>query len=221
MDGDTDSLIQATLRDSFANFTLLTVAHRLHTVLDYDKILVMSEGSVAEYGTAQELLNDSNSLFYDMAMKAGIVSADSTAKNRLLQSETIPHICATYKFYRRIKDAPRKPRRGATSHEERLAIVAAVADNPRCSAQDIKVNFGLKASKSTVKRRLHQAGLKSRTAEQKVLLRTANKDKRLQFAQRHAGWIEQDWKKVVFTDESSFTTSWDQKTRIRRPDCTL
>ncbi|KAH6921573.1 hypothetical protein HPB50_002467 [Hyalomma asiaticum] len=118
-------------------------------------------------------------------------------------------------------DAPRKPRRGATSHEERLAIVAAVADNPRCSAQEIKVNFGLKASKSTVKRRLYQAGLKSRTAEQKVLLRTANKDKRLQFAQRHAGWIEQDWKKVIFTDESSFTTSWDQKTRIRRPDCTL
>ncbi|KAH6928445.1 hypothetical protein HPB50_016592 [Hyalomma asiaticum] len=66
-----------------------------------------------------------------------------------------------------------------------------------------------------------QTGLKSRTAEQKVLLRTANKDKRLQFAQRHAGWIEQDWKKVIFTDESSFTTSWDQKTRIRRPDCTL
>ncbi|KAH6922984.1 hypothetical protein HPB50_020409 [Hyalomma asiaticum] len=98
MDGDTDSLIQATLRDSFANFTLLTVAHRLHTVLDYDKILVMSEGSVAEYGTAQELLNDSNSLFYDMAMKAGIVSADSTAKNRLLQSETIPHICASQHF---------------------------------------------------------------------------------------------------------------------------
>ncbi|KAH6926311.1 hypothetical protein HPB50_016626 [Hyalomma asiaticum] len=130
-------------------------------------------------------------------------------------------IIQAYKFYRRIKDAPRKPRRGATSHEERLAIVAAVADNPRCSAQEIKVNFGLKASKSTVKRRLYQAGLKSRTAEQKVLLRTANKDKRLQFAQRHAGWIEQDWKKVIFTDESSFTTSWDQKTRIRRPDCTL
>ncbi|KAH6930543.1 hypothetical protein HPB50_014670 [Hyalomma asiaticum] len=77
------------------------------------------------------------------------------------------------------------------------------------------------ASKSTVKRRLYQAGLKSRTAEQKVLLRTASKDKQLQFAQRHAGWIEQDWKKVIFTDESSFTTSWDQKTRIRRPDCTL
>ncbi|KAH6947152.1 hypothetical protein HPB50_017225 [Hyalomma asiaticum] len=128
-------------------------------------------------------------------------------------------IVQAYKFDRRIKDAPRKLRRGATSHEEGLAIVAAVADNPRCSAQEIKVNLGLKASKSTVKRR--QAGLKSRTAEQKVLLRTDNKDKRLQFAQRHAGSIEQDWKKVMFTDESTFTTCWEQKTRIRRPDCTL
>ncbi|KAL1448009.1 hypothetical protein MTO96_028294 [Rhipicephalus appendiculatus] len=62
--------------------------------------------------------------------------------------------------------------------------------------------------------RLYQTGMKSRTAAQKVLLRTANKDKRLQFAQRHAGWIQQDWKKVIFTDDSTFTTCWDQKTRI-------
>ncbi|KAH9364179.1 hypothetical protein HPB48_022000 [Haemaphysalis longicornis] len=37
MDGDTDQLIQATLRDSFSQCTLLTIAHRLHTVLDYDR----------------------------------------------------------------------------------------------------------------------------------------------------------------------------------------
>ncbi|KAH9375057.1 hypothetical protein HPB48_009878 [Haemaphysalis longicornis] len=37
MDGDTDKLIQATLRKSFARCTVLTIAHRLHTVLDYDK----------------------------------------------------------------------------------------------------------------------------------------------------------------------------------------
>ncbi|XP_070397467.1 ATP-binding cassette sub-family C member 2-like [Dermacentor albipictus] len=73
MDGDTDRLIQATLRDSFANFTLLTVAHRLHTVLDYDRILVMSEGTVVEYGRLDELLSDRKSVFYDMATKAGIV----------------------------------------------------------------------------------------------------------------------------------------------------
>ncbi|CAN7941054.1 unnamed protein product, partial [Ixodes hexagonus] len=37
MDGDTDRLIQATLRSAFAHCTLLTIAHRIHTVLDYDK----------------------------------------------------------------------------------------------------------------------------------------------------------------------------------------
>ncbi|KAH6919663.1 hypothetical protein HPB50_029349 [Hyalomma asiaticum] len=82
MDGDTDGMIQATLRESFADFTLLTVAHRLHTVLDYDKVLVMSEGSVAEYGTVQELLSDTNSLFYGMATKAGIVSGEPVTSVR-------------------------------------------------------------------------------------------------------------------------------------------
>ncbi|KAH6930046.1 hypothetical protein HPB50_008117 [Hyalomma asiaticum] len=78
--------------------------------------------------------------------------------------KTVNRIVQACKFDRRIKDAPRKPRRRATSHEEDLGIVAAVAENPRCSVEEIRVNLGLKASKSTVKRRLHQAGLKSRIA---------------------------------------------------------
>ncbi|KAL1416978.1 hypothetical protein MTO96_027276 [Rhipicephalus appendiculatus] len=92
MDGDTDSLIQATLRDSFANFTLLTVAHRLHTVLDYDRILVMSEGSVVEYGTLDELLQDSTSMFYDMAAKAGITSHSAREKAMLSSAEPCTHL---------------------------------------------------------------------------------------------------------------------------------
>lgn len=86
MDGDTDRLIQATLRESFANFTLLTVAHRLHTVLDYDKILVMSEGTVVEYGPVAQLLKDESSLFHDMAIKAGILS--TSQQNVIDSSET-------------------------------------------------------------------------------------------------------------------------------------
>ncbi|XP_049276143.1 ATP-binding cassette sub-family C member 2 [Rhipicephalus sanguineus] len=92
MDGDTDSLIQATLRDSFANFTLLTVAHRLHTVLDYDRILVMSEGSVVEYGTLDELLKDSTSMFYDMAAKAGITSNSIREKDVFSSTEPCTHL---------------------------------------------------------------------------------------------------------------------------------
>nr|XP_037273578.1 multidrug resistance-associated protein 1-like [Rhipicephalus microplus] len=92
MDGDTDSLIQATLRDSFANFTLLTVAHRLHTVLDYDRILVMNEGSVTQYGTLDELLEDSTSMFYEMAAKAGIASHRGGGKAMLASTEPCTHL---------------------------------------------------------------------------------------------------------------------------------
>ncbi|XP_042143005.1 ATP-binding cassette sub-family C member 2 [Ixodes scapularis] len=69
MDGDTDQLIQATLREAFAHCTQLTIAHRLHTILDYDKVLVMADGRVLEYGTVQELLSRPTSAFKQMAQE--------------------------------------------------------------------------------------------------------------------------------------------------------
>lgn len=69
MDGDTDQLIQATLREAFAHCTQLTIAHRLHTILDYDKVLVMADGRVLEFGTVQELLSRPTSVFKQMAQE--------------------------------------------------------------------------------------------------------------------------------------------------------
>ncbi|KAH6921997.1 hypothetical protein HPB50_007295 [Hyalomma asiaticum] len=79
MDGDTDRLIQETLRDAFANCTLLTVAHRIHTVLDYDRILVLQEGRVREFDSVATLLSDTSSAFYSMAVEAGISIPTRTA----------------------------------------------------------------------------------------------------------------------------------------------
>ncbi|CAK7208374.1 hypothetical protein SEUCBS140593_000151 [Sporothrix eucalyptigena] len=55
VDMHTDGLIQRSIREEFTDSTLLVIAHRLSTIADFDRILVLSDGAVAEYGTPREL----------------------------------------------------------------------------------------------------------------------------------------------------------------------
>ncbi|KAM7289304.1 hypothetical protein ISCGN_029435 [Ixodes scapularis] len=71
MDSNTDSLVQATLRSSFVDCTVITVAHRIHTILDYDMVIVMADGVVQEFGPVAQLLSNSNSAFSHMAGSDG------------------------------------------------------------------------------------------------------------------------------------------------------
>ncbi|KAH7936256.1 hypothetical protein HPB52_021086 [Rhipicephalus sanguineus] len=134
--------------------------------------------------------------------------------------KTVNRIIQAFRDENRIKDAPRKPRPRVTTQEDDMNIVAYVADNPRASVSEIRQCFQLTASKTTVKRRLAEAGLKSRMAVQKPLLTNVNKSKRLSFTQRHEAWSPDDWGRVVFSDECTFTTKWDQRARVWRPDRT-
>lgn len=71
VDLETDHLIQTTIRNEFSHCTVITIAHRLHTVMDSDKIMVLDNGKIIEYGSPEELLSNTGP-FYLMAKEAGV-----------------------------------------------------------------------------------------------------------------------------------------------------
>uniref|UniRef100_A0A8C0K2U2 Multidrug resistance-associated protein 1 n=1 Tax=Canis lupus dingo TaxID=286419 RepID=A0A8C0K2U2_CANLU len=78
VDLETDHLIQMTIQKEFSHCTTITIAHRLHTIMDSDKIIVLDNGKIVEYGSPQELLRNSGP-FYLMAKEAGIENVNSTS----------------------------------------------------------------------------------------------------------------------------------------------
>jgi ABC-type multidrug transport system fused ATPase/permease subunit len=81
VDVETDELIQRTIREAFKDRTVLTIAHRIKTVMDSDKILVLEHGQVREFERPEVLLQlrDGNemSLFYKLAVQAGEIEVSN------------------------------------------------------------------------------------------------------------------------------------------------
>ncbi|KAK1333553.1 LOW QUALITY PROTEIN: hypothetical protein QTO34_005938 [Cnephaeus nilssonii] len=78
VDLETDQLIQITIRKEFSHCTAITIAHRLHTIMDSDKVMVLDNGKIVEFGSPEELLAKPGP-FYFMAKESGIENANSTA----------------------------------------------------------------------------------------------------------------------------------------------
>ena len=68
----TDSLIQQTIRESFVSQTVLTIAHRLDTILNSDRILVLEQGQVGEFDAPEALMAKPDGLFRSLAEGAGV-----------------------------------------------------------------------------------------------------------------------------------------------------
>lgn len=58
IDPETDRLIQKTIRDSFGDCTVLTIAHRLHTIIDSDRVALLDSGTLVEMDTPLHLLKN-------------------------------------------------------------------------------------------------------------------------------------------------------------------
>jgi len=74
MDVETDQLLQRTIQDNFADCTVLTIAHRLHSFQAADKILVVEDGKIVQFDSPSELLLDREGLFYRMVRDDGGIS---------------------------------------------------------------------------------------------------------------------------------------------------
>ncbi|XP_036134636.1 multidrug resistance-associated protein 1 isoform X3 [Molossus molossus] len=72
VDLETDDLIQSTIRTQFDTCTVLTIAHRLNTIMDYTRVIVLDKGEIRECGAPSDLLQQ-RGLFYSMAKDAGLV----------------------------------------------------------------------------------------------------------------------------------------------------
>ncbi|KAI8975591.1 hypothetical protein BDF20DRAFT_617319 [Mycotypha africana] len=71
VDFETDKAIQRTIATEFVDSTILCIAHRLHTVIDYDRILVLDQGQIVEFDNPLSLISDSTSVFHKMCFNSG------------------------------------------------------------------------------------------------------------------------------------------------------
>eukprot|EP01060_Flectonema_neradi_P008111 TRINITY_DN1578_c5_g1_i1.p1 TRINITY_DN1578_c5_g1~~TRINITY_DN1578_c5_g1_i1.p1 ORF type:complete len:1288 (+),score=247.26 TRINITY_DN1578_c5_g1_i1:238-3864(+) len=86
IDTATDDVIQRIIRDEWKDRTVVTIAHRLHTIIDADKVLVMDKGSVAEYDVPANLVKDPNTILSSMVDGLG-----EDAAKKLRHRATAPY----------------------------------------------------------------------------------------------------------------------------------
>ncbi|RWS24157.1 hypothetical protein B4U80_11357, partial [Leptotrombidium deliense] len=72
VDHKTDALIQRKIREKFQNCTVLTIAHRLHTIIDSDRVMVLDAGEVLEFDVPYLLLREGSTLFNKMVLQTGV-----------------------------------------------------------------------------------------------------------------------------------------------------
>ncbi|XP_026046926.1 ATP-binding cassette sub-family C member 2 [Astatotilapia calliptera] len=77
VDLETDNLIQNTIRKEFSDCTVLTIAHRLHSIMDSSRVMVLDAGKVVEFDSPSNLL-EKEGHFYAMAKDAGITLESNT-----------------------------------------------------------------------------------------------------------------------------------------------
>ncbi|KAG1671333.1 putative multidrug resistance-associated protein lethal(2)03659 [Nymphon striatum] len=67
----TDQIIQNTIRTKFKDFTVITIAHRIHTIIDADVIMVIDNGNIVEMDSPKNLVQNKDGHFYKTILETG------------------------------------------------------------------------------------------------------------------------------------------------------
>jgi ATP-binding cassette subfamily C (CFTR/MRP) protein 1 len=70
IDMKTEQIIQKAINEMLSESTVITIAHRIKTIIHYDKILVLNNGIVMEYDTPANLIGNKKSIFYELYEKS-------------------------------------------------------------------------------------------------------------------------------------------------------
>ncbi|CAL6091952.1 Xenobiotic-transporting_ATPase / Multidrug resistance-associated protein [Hexamita inflata] len=79
VDRENDQLIQQTIRNAFSEVTVLSIAHRLDTIIDFDRIIVMDKGNIAEFDTPANLVRKEG-VFFELVNKTGAETSEKLKK---------------------------------------------------------------------------------------------------------------------------------------------
>ncbi|KAF7338908.1 hypothetical protein MSAN_02214100 [Mycena sanguinolenta] len=89
VDFETDIKIQTTIREEFTDSLLLTVAHRLNTIIDYDKLLVLDKGKLVEFDTPLRLIEKDGGIFRNMCLNSGYFAELETSARAKAERDPI------------------------------------------------------------------------------------------------------------------------------------
>ena len=164
--------------------------------------------------------NKYNSVFKQKIIddhKSGTTQSQLCTKYNMSKA-VISRLITKYKATGTVDTEHKGGRPRKTTEQTDRKIVRHVKKNPFASARETIRELQLDISENTVRRRLDHAGLHSYRAAKKPFISAKNRKARLEFAKTHKNWTIDQWKRVLWSDESKFNLRGsDGKKTVRRP----
>lgn len=126
-------------------------------------------------------------------------------KQLSVSSSTVRNVIKVWKSRKSVKAAPKSGRPSKISNRLRSKLVREAKRNPTVTLTELRksaADTGVEVHESTISRTLHKSGLFGRVARKKPFLKPSHKRARLEFARAHINDTQEQWSKVLWSDET-------------------